>query len=56
MDAFDRHLEHLYDLSKVSMMNPGSLADWPLAQQRPLFSILGDTESTIGVAPERKAC
>jgi hypothetical protein len=50
MDALRRHLESVYDLAQVSMMNPGSLADWPIQQQRPLFGILGDTESTIGLA------
>ena len=30
-------------------MSPGSLADWPLEQQRALFAVLGDTEGLIGV-------
>jgi hypothetical protein len=30
-------------------MNPGSLADWPIGQQVPLFSLLGDTERAVGV-------
>jgi hypothetical protein len=30
-------------------MNPGSLPDWPLEQQRVLFELLGDTRKTIGV-------
>ena len=34
---------------KISMMNPGSLQDWPLREQRKLFSIFGDVKSAIGV-------
>ena len=30
-------------------MNPGSLPDWPIAQQRPLFRLLGDVMEKIGV-------
>jgi hypothetical protein len=30
-------------------MAPGSLVDWPLAQQRPLFQLLGNAEVAVGV-------
>jgi hypothetical protein len=30
-------------------MNPGSLPDWPLSEQRPLFTLLGENPGTIGV-------
>jgi len=30
-------------------MNPGSLPDWPISQQRPLFHLLGDVMAQIGV-------
>ena len=30
-------------------MSPGSLADWPIEEQRPLFNILGDVDAAIGV-------
>jgi hypothetical protein len=33
----------------MAAMNPGSLADWPIHEQRPLFRLIGDTESAIGV-------
>ena len=33
----------------LSTMNPGSLEDWPLTQQRPLFSVVGDVTAAIGV-------
>ena len=32
-----------------SMMNPGSLEDWPLQQQKPLFAILGEEVAGTGV-------
>jgi hypothetical protein len=43
------HLQDRYELGSVSMMNPGSLVDWPLREQRPLFSLLGDVQTAIGV-------
>ena len=44
------HLRSRYGLDKVSFMNPGSLADWPLEQQRPLFDLLGKGPATLGVS------
>ena len=44
-----RHLDGTFGLAKSSHMNPGSLPDWPLQQQYPLFSLLGDVEAAIGV-------
>lgn len=38
-----------HKLGKTSTMAPGSLGDWPIQQQKPLFNILGDTEAMIGV-------
>jgi hypothetical protein len=43
------HLQNRYELGPISMMNPGSLADWPLREQRSLFSLLGDVHAAIGV-------
>jgi len=33
----------------LSSMNPGSLEDWPLTEQRPLFRILGTAPADIGI-------
>jgi hypothetical protein len=33
----------------MSRMNPGSLPDWPLSEQRPLFNLLGENPGKIGV-------
>jgi hypothetical protein len=43
------HLCETYRLGQTSSMNPGSLKDWPIQQQRPLFQLLGDVEAAIGV-------
>ncbi len=47
--AFDRLLEERYQPGPLSAMNPGSLEDWPITQQRPLFALFGDTRAQIGV-------
>jgi hypothetical protein len=44
----ERMTEH-YGLGKMSVMSPGSLDDWPMPQQRLLFTILGDVKGAIGV-------
>ncbi len=38
-----------WDVSGLSALSPGSLEDWPLAEQSPLFALLGDVDGTIGV-------
>ncbi len=45
------HLTEHYALGKMSRMSPGSgsLESWPVAQQKELFSLFGDTEELIGV-------
>ena len=43
------HLRSRYALDRISYMSPGSLKDWAIEEQRSLFSILGDVESSIGV-------
>jgi len=42
-------LRSRYALDGMSYMSPGSLNDWAIKEQRPLFSILGDVEASIGV-------
>jgi len=48
--ALLKHLSETYGVPTLSTMNPGSLADWPLTQQRVLFALLGDTQAAIGVS------
>lgn len=47
------HLKETYRLGQTSAMSPGSLTDWPLQQQRPLFRVLGSVEEmgTAGFLP-----
>jgi len=40
--------EH-FQPGNLSRMNPGSLPDWPLSEQKPLFLILGEGARDIGV-------
>ena len=49
IQALYQHMTGCYELGKTAVMSPGSLTDWPLPQQRPLFAILGDVKGAIGV-------
>jgi hypothetical protein len=40
LDAFFTHLSARYRTEHVSTMSPGSLENWPIGQQRPLFQLL----------------
>ena len=43
------HLCSRFALDRVSFMSPGSLADWPIEEQTPLFSLLEGVESVLDV-------
>ena len=45
----ENHLRSRFGISSLSSMGPGSLQDWPIEEQRPLFSILESAKETIGV-------
>jgi hypothetical protein len=45
----EEHLRTRFHLEGLSFMGPGSLLDWPIQEQRPLFALLGDVEGAIGV-------
>ena len=47
--ALNRDIQQRYRPGPTAAMAPGSLADWPIQQQRPLFAILGDVPGRIGV-------
>ena len=49
VDFLTDHLKEKYALGQVSHMNPGSLPDWPITQQKQLFSLLDNVEGLIGV-------
>ena len=42
-------IDRRYHPGRTATMGPGSLLDWPLREQRPLFELLGDTEAAIGL-------
>ncbi len=44
-----KHLQSKFALGKMSSMAPGSLSDWPIEEQGPLFKLVGDVEASIGV-------
>ena len=44
-----KHLQSKFALEKMSSMAPGSLSNWPIEEQGPLFKLLGDVEASIGV-------
>jgi Vitamin B12 dependent methionine synthase, activation domain len=43
------HLKSDYAIEKTAFMAPGSLPDWPINEQMPLFKLLGDVEASVGV-------
>lgn len=45
----EKHLQSKFALEKMSSMAPGSLSDWPIEEQEPLFKLVGDVEASIGV-------
>ena len=47
--AVNAHVDRRYRPGPTSSMNPGSLPDWPMEQQRPLFELLGDPTAAVGV-------
>jgi hypothetical protein len=45
----EAYLSKRYAVSQFSRMGPGSLTDWPITEQQPLFSLFGNVENLIGV-------
>lgn len=48
LEHVQRQISEQYGLETTSNMGPGQL-DWPIEQQRELFSLLGHVKDTIGV-------
>jgi hypothetical protein len=42
-------LQKRYGFAVLAAMSPGSLEDWPITEQVPLFDLLGGVEAEIGV-------
>lgn len=49
VEEIREHIGRETGLDRLSGMSPGSLEDWPITEQIPLFDLLGDVESEIGV-------
>lgn len=45
----ERHLSKNFAFDRISCMAPGSLDDWPIVEQKKLFSLLNGVESAISV-------
>jgi len=43
------HLKKTFGLTKLSSMSPGSLEDWPITEQKSLFSLFEDAAKSVGV-------
>jgi hypothetical protein len=48
-EQIKKRLSTRFALQCLSYLGPGQLKDWPLEEQSPLFSLLGDVESAVGV-------
>jgi hypothetical protein len=45
----ERHLLNTFTFGNLSCMAPGALEDWPITEQKKLFTLLNGVESTISV-------
>ena len=50
LKKLERYLQEKYKPGQLSRMSPGSLKDWPITEQRKLFSLFGDTQKIVGVS------
>ena len=48
--SLEKEIKKQFDTGRISRMCPGSISDWPIDQQHPLFDLLGETQSTVGVS------
>ena len=49
MSELQKDMTARYQVSKTASMNPGSLTDWPITQQKPFFELLGAAANRTGV-------
>lgn len=47
-EALDIHLQENYKIDSIAQMNPGSVVDWSIQEQRKLFAIIGNVKDLIG--------
>ncbi len=49
MRQLEKDIERRFDSGSIAQMQPGSLEDWSIYEQTPLFKILGDVGESVGV-------
>lgn len=49
VNHLSNHIKENKSPGKLSSMRPGSLEDWPLSEQKPLFTLFEDCKKMIGV-------
>lgn len=49
IQVLNKHVAETYHPGRTAVMSPGSLGEWPIQAQRPLFALLGDPKDAIGV-------
>jgi len=49
LKACFEHMDQNFSPGSCSVMNPGSLPDWPISEQKSLFELLGNSGEAIGV-------
>lgn len=47
--GLNQHMVQFFNVGEHATMNPGSIKEWPIEAQVPLFDLLGDPEKSIGV-------
>jgi hypothetical protein len=47
--SFENHIHKEYPASRLTHINPGEIDDWPVTQQKSLFSLFGEKTERIGV-------
>jgi len=50
VDYLAEYLKGKHGIPRVAFLNPGELKDWPISEQKPLFSLFSGTEKRIGVS------
>ncbi len=50
VDYLSGYIKDKYSLGGIAHMNPGEIEDWPITQQKPLFSLFHGAEKQIGVS------
>jgi len=49
VQALEKYQIEKHSLGKTAVMSPGSFEDWPITEQIALFTLIGNTQETIGV-------